>query len=196
MTLTEIITATYEITNRPDLVAKTLSAIQSATLKAHHSDYYYKDVYEAEVDFITASYEPDFEYRTFVPRWRAAKYFRKYDHGTAVPGVFFTKIVPENALDSYRQAETDVWYGGGEIIHLKSSTEIRYMLMGCYRHPDITVDDFDSWIALDHPYAIVYGAAQSVFRIIGKTEESRAMKEEVAEQFVLLRNANILENGE
>lgn len=162
MTLTELQTAVYEITNRPDLVAKTLSAVQSATLKAHHSDYYYKDIYEAEVDFITAAYEPDFEYLTFVPRWRAAKYFRKFDHDTGVPGVFFEKISPENALDSYTQAQTNVWYGAGTIIHLKSSTEIRYALMGCYRHPDITEADYSSWIALEHPYAIVYGAAQTI----------------------------------
>jgi hypothetical protein len=169
MTLTELQTAVYEITNRPDLVAKTLSAVQSATLKAHHSDYYYKDIYEAEVDFTTELYEPDFEFRTFVPRWRAAKYFRKYNHTTGVPGIFFDKISPENALDSYAQAQTNVWYGAGEIIHFKSSTEERYILMGCYRHPDIT---------------------------IGKTEEMRALKEEFSEQMILLRNANVLENGE
>jgi hypothetical protein len=196
MTLTELQAAVIEITNRPDLVAKTLSAVQSATLKAHHSDYYHKDIYEAEIDFTTEAYEPDFEYRTFVPRWRAAKYFRKYDHANAVPGMFFEKISPENALDSYAQAQTNVWYGAGEIIHLKSSTEIRYILMGCYRHPDITVDDFDSWIAVDHPYAIVYAAAQTIFRTIGKTEEMRAMKEEVGEQMILLRNANVVEEGE
>jgi hypothetical protein len=195
MNIAELQAAVIEITNRPDLVAKTLAAVQAATLKAHHSDFYYKDIYEAEIDFTTATFEPDFEFRTFVPRWRAGKYFRKYDHDDAVPGDFFEEIVPENAMDSYAQARVDVWYSAGEIIHLKSSTEERYVLMGCYRHPDITTGTFDSWIALDHPYAIVYGAAQTIFRLIGKTDEARGMKEEVAEQYILLRNSNIIGSG-
>jgi hypothetical protein len=196
MNLAELQAEVINITNRPDLVAKTLSAVQSATLKAHHTDYYYKDIYEAEVDFVTAQFEPDFEYRTFVPRWRAAKYFRKYDPVSGAAGLFLTKIDPENALDSYSQARTDIWYGAGEIIHLKSSTEERYILMGCYRHPDITTGTFDSFIALDHPWAIVYGAARTIFSQIGKTDEAKGMAQEVAEQYRLLMTSEIREFGE
>lgn len=196
MNLSELQAAVIEITNRPDLVAKTLSAVQSATLKVHQLDYFYKDIYEAEIDVVTAMFEPDFEYRTFVPRWRSAKYFRKYDPTSGLPGLFLEKISPENSLDSYTQARTDVWYGAGEIIHLKSSTEERYFLMGCYRHPDITVSTFDSWIATEHPYAIVYAAAQTIFRIIGKTDEARGMKEEVAEQYRTVMVSGIKEEGE
>ena len=195
MTLAELQAAVIEITNRPDLTAKTLSAVQSATLKAHHSDFYHKDMYEAVVDFTTATFEPDFDFRTFVPRWRSGKYFRKYDFTTGVPSDFFEEIVPENAMDSYAQARTNVWYPAGAVIHLKSDEQIRYVLMGCYRHPDITSGTYSSWVALDHPYAIVYGAVQIIFRQIGKSEEARALKEETAEQFLLLRNSNVVGSG-
>ena len=194
MTLTELIDEVYIITSRPDAVAKTLSAVQSATLKAHHSDFYHKDIFETQIDFGFAMYEPDFEFRTFIPRWRAAKYFRKYEDG--VPGKFFDEISPENAMESYSQARTEVWYPGGEVIHLKSNTQIQYVLAGCYRHPDITVASYESWIALEHPWAIVYAAAQTIFRMTGKTEEAAAMKQEVAEHMILLRNSNILGSGE
>jgi hypothetical protein len=196
MTLAELQAAVIEITNRPDLVAKTLSAVQSATLKVHQLDYFYKDIYEAEIDFTEAMFEPDFEYRTFIPRWRAGKYFRKYDHDNAIPGIFFEKLSAENALDSYSVARVDVWYGAGEIIHLKSSTEERYVLMGCYRHPDVTESTFDSWIAREHPYAIVYGAAQTIFRLIGKTDESKGMAQEVAEHYRTVTVSGIKEEGE
>lgn len=196
MTLTELQAAVIEITNRPDLVAKTLSAVQSATLKVHQAEFFHKDVYETQLDFSALSYEPDFEFRTFIPRWRAGKYFRKYEPSTGTPGDLLEYIDPQNAVDAYNQARTDVWYAAGEVIHIKSSTELRYCLMGCYVHPDITVDAYDSWIAIEHPYAIVYGAAQTIFRTIGKTEEARGMQEEVREQYYLVKTANIVGYGE
>ena len=56
MTLNELIAEVYTITNRPDLVAQTLMAVRSATLKLHQSDYYYKDIFETGFQFTSAEY--------------------------------------------------------------------------------------------------------------------------------------------
>jgi hypothetical protein len=60
----------------------------------------------------------------------------------------------------------------------------------------VTFSTFDSWIATEHPYAIVYGAAQTIFRMIGKTDEARGMKEEVAEHYRTVLVSGIKEEGE
>ena len=44
MTFAEILEEVYLITNRRDLEAQTKSAIKKATLKAHQSDFYYRDL--------------------------------------------------------------------------------------------------------------------------------------------------------
>lgn len=195
MTLAELISEVYTITGRPDRVAETASAIKSATLKAHQSDYFYKDVFETGVAFDSSAYVQQLDYRTLLPLWRAVKYLRKYDNTNAVPGNFLNLIVPEQVLDRYMVEKTNIYYVAGAYLNIRSETEEQYFLLGCYLNPDITTATYNSWIALDHPYAIVYDAAATVFKAIGKDEEAAAYRGLVAEQLQLLKISNIVASG-
>jgi len=193
MTLAELIQEVYGITGRPDRVAETLSAIKAATLKAHQSDYYWKDILEAGAAFPTAEYLQTWDYRTTLPFWRSAKYFRKYDQTTnpATPGKLLTKVVTENVFDDYSIEKKDIWYAAGGFIQLRSSTKEDTYLFGAYMNPNVTDSGYNSWIALDHPYAIVFDAAATVFKAIGKDEEAASYRNMVAEQISMLRASNI-----
>lgn len=171
MTLTELQSEVYTLTNRPDLVAETLAAVRAATLKLHQSDYFYKDIYETGVIFTTAAYQQQLEYRLLVPRYRSLKYLRKTDSTGSDNLGFFDIIVPENTLDGYALNKNDVAYVAGAVIQIRSSTQFQYAILGCYLQPDITVTGYDSWIAIDHPYAIIFEAAATVFKAIGDTEK-------------------------
>jgi hypothetical protein len=195
MTLTELVNAVYELTNRPDLTTLTSQTVKSSTLKAHQSDYYPKDLFESGVDFGSSAYFQEFQYREVLPRWRATKFFRKYDAVNSSAGDFFTLITPEQVLDSYKITREDVYYLAGDVFQFRSSSEFQYALMGCYLNPDIADATFTSWVALDHPYAIVYDAASIIFKAIGKDEEAAVYRQLVAEQYAMLRNSNILANG-
>jgi len=195
MTLAELIQEVYTLTARPDRVDETASAIKSATLKAHQSDYYYKDIYEVGVDFGTASYLQSLDYRTLIPRWRALKYLRKYDLTTLVPGNFLSIITPDQLMDRYNVEKTNICYAAGAYINIKADTEERGYLVGCYINPDITTLTYNSWIALDHPYAIIFDAAATVFKAIGKDEEAAAYRGLVQEQISMLRASNIIAEG-
>ena len=174
MNLTELQQEVYTLTNRPDLVAETLSAVRAATLKLHQSDYFYKDLFETGVVFTYAAYLQQLEYRDLIPNWRSLKYIRKTDASGSDSLGFFDLIVPENVLDSYTLNRSDVAYVAGSVIQMKSSTEFQYMILGCYVNPDITTSGYDSWIAQDHPYAIIFEAAATVFKMIGDTEKFAA----------------------
>ena len=191
MTLAELIAEVYTLTNRPDLVAETLTAVRSATLKLHHSDFYYKDLFETGIDFVTAEFIQDFEYRSFIPRWRQLKWTRIWDNTSGIAGKFFEPVAPENVLDDYKLAREDICYVAGAILHIRSSTTFQHILLSCYLHPDITESTYDSWIALDHPYAIVYDAAATVFKMIGKADEAAMYRQLVAEQIAELRISGI-----
>jgi hypothetical protein len=195
MTLNELIAEVYTITNRPDLVAQTLTAVRSATLKLHQSDYYYKDLRETGVSFVSALYVQQLEYRPLFPKWRALKYVRKTDAAGTDTGAFLELVVPENVLDNYKQNRNDICYVAGEVIQIRSSTQLQYIILGRYDSPDITQSGYSSWIALDHPYAIVFEAASTVFKMIGDTDQFAAYTQLAGMQLVELRNSNILAAG-
>ena len=174
MTLTELQQEVYTLTNRPDLVAETLSAVRAATLKLHQKDYFYKDIYETGVMFDKVGYQQQLEYRTLIPRYRSLKYIRKTDSTGSDTLGFFDIIVPENVLDGYALNKNDVAYVAGQVIQIRSSTQFQYAIIGVYLQPDITEATYTSWIAIDHPYAIVFEAAATVFKMIGDTEKFAA----------------------
>ena len=192
MTLTELRNSVYSLTNRPDLIGQTLLAIQAATLKLHQLDYFYKDLYEAVITFSTSDYLQQIEYRTLLPRWRSLKYLRKSDVDSSGDGKFFDIILPDTVLDSYQINREDVCYVAGNVVQIKSSTEFQYAILGVYLNPDIAEATYSSWIALDHPFCIVYEAAADVMRQIGKQEEATLLLKSNVDQFNALRTSNIL----
>jgi hypothetical protein len=192
MTLTELRQAVYDLTNRPDLVSQTLLAIQKATLKIHHSDFYYKDLRESGIEFLTETYYQELDYKTLFPLWRALKYIRKYDAVGLVAGKFFDVKEPTDILDyQYRIELTDICYAAGSVIQVKSSTSFQYAILGYYTEPNITEASYESWIALDHPFAIITEAAASVFRTIGKTDENQIYLAMAMDELNTLKLSNI-----
>lgn len=195
MTLAELIAEVYTLTGRPDRVAETASAIKSATLKAHQCDFFYKDIFESGVSFSSSEYVQNLDYRTLIPLWRAVKYLRKWDVNTGTAGKFITLITPAQLMDRYGVEKDDIYYAGGAELTIKCSSPQQYFLLGAYVNPDITTAGYNSWVALDHPFAIIYDAAATVFKAIGKDEEAAAMRGLVAEQIAMVRTSNILPEG-
>ena len=181
----ELVSDVYLITNRPDLVSETKLAVKAATLKAHQSDFYPKDLHEVGITWAPVGYIQSLEYRTLIPRWRAFKYLRKYSSGAAAG--FINLLTPEQTLDAYGINKEDVCYLAGEMLEIRSSTQDQYMILSCYINPILDENSYSSWIALDHPYAIVYEAARSIFKSIGWDEQAAQIKQEVAEQYQILK---------
>ena len=196
MNFAELVTEVKLITNRPDLDLEIKSAVKAATLKAHHSDYFPKDLFETGISWATPNYLQYFEYRNVIPRYRAFKFLRKYEAVSSSPGKFFKLLTPEQILDSYGIQKDDVCYLAGNMLEIRSSTQDQYMLIGCYLHPAISEVGYTSWIAEEYPYAIVYEAARTLFKQIGFNEQSSQMSQLVQEQFSELRNSNISAYGE
>lgn len=194
-TFAEILADVYSLTARPDLVAETTLAVKAATLKAHQTDFYPKDILEQAISFETPDYVHSIEYRSIIPNWRALKYLRKYDAVSGAASDFVIMSTPELVLDQYGSQRTDIVYLAGAELQVKSSTQDQYFLLGCYVNPIVTPDKYNSWVALDHPYAIVYGAAAIVLKAIGFDETASRMQQETMEQYASLRQNNLLING-
>ena len=195
MTFTELLTEVYLLTNRDDLVAQTKAAVKTATLKAHMSDFYSKDIYEKYIDLgTTDSYVHSFDYISSISNFRSIKYMRKLDSNNEA-GDFIEVIEPEEVLDSYGVARTNIAYVAGRVIEIKSSTEFSKMILGCYVLPITTESNFSSWVAELYPYVIIYEAARVLFKTIGFDEESAAYERLVAEQFILFKASALSDVG-
>ena len=193
MTLSELIDAVYEQTNRPDLITQTTAAVKSATLKMHRSDFYAKDIYESGVDFGTLSYTHSFDYITFIANHRAFKYFKRVEDASDEQGKFIDIVGVDEILDQYGCNRTDIAYNAGRVLEIRSSVEFRYALIGVYVNPIVTDAGYSSWVAEQYPYSIVYEAARIIFKSKGQMEESRGMAQLVAEELAELRQGSILD---
>lgn len=172
------------ITKRPDLIERTRSAVRAATLKMHHSNFYYKDLVEFAVEFNDALYIQNFIPFEIIPAYRKAKYLRIWqgDALTGSSGKFLENINIENAVDAYGSSKVDVFYMAGQSLQIRTSCPVKRVLFGAYVHPTITPElSFKSWIAEEYPYAIIYEAARSVFFSIAATQQSQAYGQLTAE---------------
>ncbi len=199
--LAALIADVYTITNRPDLVAETAIAVKAATLQLHRSDFFYKDLTEVALQFDSAAYLQNIEYRALFPGFRAMKYLRKYDPTstnaeTLGVGDFFKLLTPEDVLDSYKQARTDIYYLAGDLIQIKSSTSIEYCLIGVYQNPIVTEAGYNSWISDEAYYAIVYAAAANMFGAILNNPAKKAANEQLAAfELTQIKMSNITAEG-
>lgn len=219
-----IISNVYTLTNRPDRVAETSAAVQSATLWAHHSDYYYKDLVEVPIQFQNQAYLQQIAL-SFFANFRSLKYIRKYypgtgpnnppsqdqspnnlpplygtyyDPGANLPdGRFFKIITPDEVLDSYRINKIDVAYIAGQVIQIRSGDYFQFALCGYYAHPNVTPTEgiYSSWIANEHPWAIIFRAAAIVFKTIGFDEQNATYQQLCLDEIAQLQASNVQAEG-
>lgn len=190
--LTSLITDVYSLTNRPDLVNETALAVKAATLKAHQFDDWIKDLTEYSIQFSVADYYQSLDYKQVIPLWRKPRYIRKYD---TAPGIFLKYVEPEKVIDNYKLDRLDVFYVAGSNIQIRSSSLLQNILVGAYTNPDLTTSGYSSWIANDHPYAIIYEATAIIFKTVGYDEQVPVYRGMVAEQLEMLKQHAITGMG-
>lgn len=195
MDFNELKEEVFIITNRRDLVAETESAIRAATLKAHKSDFFSKDIFETGVEFTGADFRQSLDYVSLFSNFRAFKYLRRVEDENDDIGKFFDIITPEEILDSYGTNRTDIAYVAGRVLEIRASVEFSKMLLGAYVYPIVRQGAYLSWVAEQAPFAIIHEAARRVFRSIGKLEESNAQKEFVIEEYAELKLSAVTDIG-
>lgn len=184
MTYDELVEEVIKFTKRPDLRDRTEAAVRAATLKMHHSDFYYKDLIETAVQFTDAFYLQNFVPSEVIPNYRKAKYIRIWngDAPTGGPGKFLENIQIENSVGGYQETKTDVFYMAGQNLQIRTCIPLKRILFGAYVHPVVSpVANYKSWIAEEYPYAIVYEAARSIFFSIALTQQSQQFAQLTAE---------------
>ncbi len=198
MNFEQLLAEVFIITNRPELVAETSSAIRLATLKAHHSDFFSHDIVERQVKFDDCLFKQSIDLFALASNYRAASYFRLTDSNNCddVIGPFIEMITPNELLDSYGRNRVNVSYVAGRMLEIRAGVEFDTAVFGFYVNPVVTPSgSYGSWIAQIHPGAIINEAARVIFKMIGKSDESAAYKVLVAEEYELLKITGLSDIG-
>lgn len=195
MTFDELLEEVFILTDRRDLVNQTKSAVRAATLKAHKSDFYSKDIFETGVEFDTVEFRQSLDYVSLLSNFRAFKYLRRVEDENDDEGTFFEILTPEETLDSYGINRADIAYVAGRVLEIRSSVEFSKCLLGAYVLPIVREVDYTSWVAEQFPFSIIYEAARVLFKSIGYDEQSAAFTGLVAEEFTLLRLSALSDVG-
>lgn len=174
MTFAELQAEVLSITRRPDLIERIQGGIRAATLKIHHSDFFYKDLVEVPVEFSEVTPVQSFVPAEVLPSFRKAKYLRVWcGDVNGSPGQFLEHIQIENSLDSYNYIKENVFYMAGTNLQIRSNPPVQRILFGAYVHPVVApMAQYKSWIADEYPYAIIYEASRTIFRSIGQPEQA------------------------
>lgn len=195
MNYSELVAEVYLVTNRPDRASETASAVKSATLKLHNTDFYSKDIYETGVQFATSDFRQSLDYVSLIPNYRALKYFRIVTGATDDAGRFIDIITPTEVLDSYGRTRNDIGYVAGRVLNINSATTFQYALIGAYVNPIVRAEAYSSWIAEQFPYAIIHEAARLVYMATGQLEEAQGQNRLMLEQLKLLTQSALSDVG-
>lgn len=96
-------------------------------------------------------------------------------------------IQTDNIFDDYQIEKQDVGYLAGKSFFIRSSTPLTYVLLGWFAWPNLDFGNvgnevggnpapcpnFDSWIAQEYPFSIVYDAASAILQKVGMTDAAR-----------------------
>lgn len=160
--------------NRPDLVdTKIAVAVNEAVLSLHQKDYFLKDLYEYTIRFDNSTYYQQLQVTQLISKYRKLSYVRIWDNISQSAGKKLKIIGIDKVIDSYGVELTDTVYEAGVVINIKTLEPFQFILLGVYEYPDIVEASFNSWIAREHPFAIVYKACMIVAKSIGLDEESK-----------------------
>lgn len=195
MTLNEIIQEVYNLTNRPDLVAETKSAVKAATIKAHASDFYSKDIFETGVQFDAATMRQSWDYPSTIPNFRNLNYIRIVADEYDTVGIELEVVAVSELYDAWGVQRSNIAYVAGRVLEIRAAAAFDKMLVGCYVTPVVTDAAYISWVAELQPYAIIHEACRVIFKTIGYDEQSAAYNQLVAEEYNMLRMLGLADVG-
>ena len=192
MTLTEMTAVLTSLLTRSDLAAFKLSALQAATLKAHRSDLFPKDLSESVVDLGSSLLLHSWAYLGTIPRFRELSTLIRLELAADTEGCLLKEVQSTDLFDNYSRYKTDTYYLAGANIQIRSAAAFQYAKVAVYLDPDVAELTFSSWVATDYPYAIIYEAARAMAITLGMLEEARGFTQLLSEESRELQRNSII----
>lgn len=179
-TFAELETLVVAQTRRPEIPAITKAAIKSATLRAHHVDFFPRDMQTAPLVYATltgAIYYDVPNLSSTLSRLRALKFLQGLDSVSFVPveKLEFRETDDVYALDGSRRVS--LYNLIGDTLRFYPQLHTGRLEAFYYQNPVTTESGYTSWIADQYPDEIAMWAAGIVFARTGFAEMARDMQD-------------------
>lgn len=190
-----IVASIYQYSQRPDLVQETLAAIRKATMKLHLADFWPNDSQSLQIVPVQISAgSVDYRYTidtTQIALLRKVTSIMEYNNPLTGAERFYTQKDIDRLLDDYKLEYINYWYQAGQQVNLRTDKLLTFVTVTGYFYPNVAPTSYNSWIAQQYPDAIVEEALVTIYKNIGKVEESNALARSFEENLHMIQMAQI-----
>jgi len=177
-TIADIQTLVVQRTGRPELVALTRTAIRTATLRAHHTDFFPRDGIRQFLEYpIDGSkvFADISDLYTAMPTLRAVKtvYCVDFSSGLPIERLDFRTVGDEYDHEGRLRQSIFVIHGTMRIYPRVQSGKIQ--VIG-FANPTVSDATFSSWIADSYPEEIAAWASAIVLQRTGSLEQAQVLQ--------------------
>jgi hypothetical protein len=178
-TLAELETLVIAQTRRPEVTDITLAAIRSATLRAHHTDFFPRDLTSTALSYVPSSAQfydfPDVS-QTLL-RLRSFKHVQSTDSVTGAPVEQLEYREQDDLFDSDGNRRYHIYTLLGDTLRIYPTSPTGLATAFYYRNPNVTSAQYSSWIADTYPEELAMWAAAIVFARTGFAEMAQQFYE-------------------
>lgn len=189
-TLATMIARTLEVTRRPELTALTTNAVRTATLRAHHVDFFPRDKVAHRYTYTpssSAKYYDVADVSTILVRNRGIKSSTGIDAVTNLPVEQFEYREVDDMYDDYRRLRSSVYNLIGDTFRFYPALATGQLDIFHFQNPALGADTdptpYSSWIATMYPEQMAMWAAAIVMARVGFTSVARQMQEDEIKPF-------------
>lgn len=164
-----------DYTRRPEIPTVTRAAIRTAVLRAHHIDFFPRDLVQHAVTYTPLSSSVSYDIAnlsTLIPRLRTIKTLVGTDSVTAVPveNFEFREVDDIYTADSCRRPS--IYSLIGDTLRVYPQAVTGSLQLYYYQNPAFTAETILSWIADTYLDEIAAWSAAIVFARTGFTEQA------------------------
>lgn len=168
--LKEIVDTVVTACKCPHLLEDVIRYVKQEAIRMHKIDRFFRDVQIVELERTSAEYSFVFDTASVdIPKYRDIL-------GVAVPGYKpLAKMATADALHNLARNTQDCWYLLGTALHIRSRVATNKLLVAILAANELRDESkFYSWIAAEHPYALVDSAARWLYTDMGLADKARA----------------------
>lgn len=183
MTLTQMIAAVVDRTDRPDMASTITGFIQQTANKLHSQYDFAKDIVVVPISNPAGpAYVFDYD-ASVLDKFRKIKEIRFLDmYGNELTEIKVDKVDLLNMLDYTGQVQSPSWMAlGGYKYRIRSDFPVSAMNIYYYAYPNMGSTDgtFTSWIANEYPWVFIDMAVRAVKNNTGDDSSAALLKEEI-----------------
>jgi hypothetical protein len=167
-------------TRRPEVPAITKAAIKSAVLRAHHVDFFPRDLVQGSLTYVPLSGSIYYDLpniSTLLPRLRALKFLQSLDSGSFQAVEKLEYRDSDDIYDADGRLRLSVYTLIGDTLRVYPQRATGRLAAFNYANPVTTEADFSSWIADMYADEIALWAAGIVFARTGFAEQAQNFQE-------------------